>query len=273
MRQNKSRFEAPDTPQVAQGLGALNYVVPTELVELPSKGRFYGKDHPLHNQEYVEIKHMTAKEEDILTSLSLIEKGVVLDYLIHSLLLNKEINGKSLLPGDRSAIILNARINGYGSDYSFEIPCANCQSQVKVDCDLSSINNKEINNEMINDEGVMHLELPKTKFSVTVQFLTAYNEEILQKEVEKKKKMGFSDASTTTFLSFIIDSVNGVKNDGGDVAEFIQNMPAIDAKYIKTKYIENKPDVDFNVEIECNNCSHQERRDVPLTAQFFWPES
>lgn len=273
MRQNDNRFNAPEMPVVSSGLGALNYVVPTELVELPSKGMFYAKDHPLHNQEYVEIKHMTAKEEDILTSKTLVEKGVVLDYLIQSLLLNKEINCKSLLPGDRSAIVLNARINGYGADYSFETKCTKCEHAVETKYDLSAVKNKEIDTNVVNDTGMMTLELPKTKFSVVVRFLTTYDEEVLQKEIEKKKNMGFSNASTTTFLNFIIDSVNGIKNDGGDVGDFIQNMPALDVKYIKNKYVEHKPDVDFKAELQCQNCNHTERREVPLTAQFFWPDS
>ena len=273
MRQNESRFKAPDTPHVSQGLEALNYVVPTELVELPSKGMFYPGDHPLYNQEYVEIKHMTAKEEDILTSMSLIEKGVVLDYLIQSLLLNKDINNKSLFPGDRSAIILNARINGYGPAYSFETQCTNCQHKTKVECDLLTIKNKEINNKLVSDKGLMSLELPKTKYLTTIRFLSTYTEELLQREINKKENMGFSNTSTTSFLSFIIDSVNGIKNTGGAIEQFIQNMPSLDAKYIKNKYAENKPDVDFTADLICDNCGHMERREVPLTAQFFWPES
>ena len=108
MRQNDDRLSKPEAPKVPQSnVGLMNYVVPTEVVDLPSKGVFYPKGHPLHNQEFVEIKHMTAKEEDILTSTSLITKGVVLDHLIQSLLLDKNINARTLFTGDRNAILVN----------------------------------------------------------------------------------------------------------------------------------------------------------------------
>ena len=272
MRQNDSRLEAPSAPNVVQGLGSLNYVVPTELVELPSKGILYPSDHPLYNKEYVEIKHMTAKEEDILTSLNLIEKGVVLDYLIQSLLINKDINCKNLLAGDRSAILLNARMNGYGADYKFKLNCSKCSEEIEVECNLAEIKNKEID-ASINDSGLMTLELPKTKYPVTLRFLTDHEEEVLQKEIEKRKNMGFSNESTTIFLQFIVISINGVKNEGNSLVEFIQNMPSLDAKYIQTQYAQSKPDIDFSIDFQCSGCGHPERREVPLTAQFFWPES
>jgi hypothetical protein len=71
-------------------------------VDLPSQGRFYAQGHPLHGQDSIEIKQMTAKEEDILTSRTLLKKGVALDKLIESLIVNKAINPSTLLIGDRA---------------------------------------------------------------------------------------------------------------------------------------------------------------------------
>ena len=104
----------------------LSFVVPTEFVDLPSAGRFYPPSHPLHNKEHVEIKYMTAKEEDILTSQSLLEKGLALDRLISNLLVNKKINVDSLLVGDKSAILIAARSSGYGADYETDVGCPSC---------------------------------------------------------------------------------------------------------------------------------------------------
>ena len=55
---------------------------PTEIIELPSKGLFYPKDNPLSSGK-IEMKYMTAREEDILTTPSLIKQGVVLDRFFH----------------------------------------------------------------------------------------------------------------------------------------------------------------------------------------------
>jgi hypothetical protein len=271
MRQNDERIgsSAPAPPAAPQNsAGLLNYVIPTEIVDLPSKGRFYAEGHPLHDKEYVEIKHMTAKEEDILTSASLVEKGVVLDHLIQSLLIDNNINAKTLFGGDRNAILLNARVNGYGPDYEATSQCSSCGHFTNAKFDLLGIKNKEMN---LDSEPA--LQLPKTKYPVTFKYLVAHEEELLQKEVEKRSKLGYGDNVLTTFLKFIVTSVNGIKASDSSINEFIENMPAADAKYIKNYYAETKPDVDFSLEVECESCSHTERRVVPITAQFFWPQS
>ena len=143
MRNNEDRFNSANAPEQAPAAG-LQYIVPTEVVELPSKGLFYPENHPLHRKDFIEIKHMTTKEEDILTSTSLIEKGLVLDYLLKSIIVNKEIDTKSLLPGDQNAIYLSARISAYGGDYSFNFTCDACGKLNKVDYDLENVKNKEL---------------------------------------------------------------------------------------------------------------------------------
>jgi hypothetical protein len=270
MRENDERLAPPQAPAVPQSnVGGLNYVIPTEIVDLPSKGRFYPQGHPLYGQETIEIKQMTAKEEDILTSLSLIEKGVVLDYLIQSLLLNKSINAKTLLPGDRSAILLNARIHGYGPEYKIGSICSSCDVTNELMIDLLKIKNKELD---IGGDTI-RLELPKTGFPVTIRFLNAHEEDLLEKEVEKKVKLGYNNSTFMEFMKFIVVSVNGITASDAVISQFLENMPAADARFIKESYAKSKPDIDFTAEIECSSCSHVERREVPLTAQFFWPQS
>ena len=143
MSRNKDRLGLGDTtpentavpPQVMTQGGEENpfsFVIPTEFVELPSKGLFYPPNHPLHNQETIEIKQMTAKEEDILTSRSLLKKGVAIERVISSVIMDKRIKPATLLVGDRNAIIIAARISGYGSDYATKIKIgrASCRERV-----------------------------------------------------------------------------------------------------------------------------------------------
>ena len=270
MRQNDERLGVPDPPAIPQtGGGLLNYVIPTEIVDLPSKGLLYPPSHPLHDKEYVEIKQMTAKEEDILTSTTLINKGIVLEHLIQSLLLDKNINVKTLFSGDKNAIVLNARIHAYGPEYKVSSFCTECSANSELIFDLTEVKNKEIE----YNDGYTTVELPKTKFTTKVKYLTSHEETILLKEVEKKVKMGFSDCAVTTLLKFIIVSVDGISASENDVSHFIENMPAADAKHIKEHYEKTKPDVDLSFEAVCEACSHTERRAVPITAQFFWPNS
>ena len=128
MRDNSKRVGAAAQPAPEQ-TQTLDFSTPTELVDLPSKGRFYPEGHPLHGQETVEIKFMTAKDEDILTSPSLLKKGIAIDRLIQNVILNKNINVSTLLSGDKSAIMIASRINGFGAEYKTKVVCPSCEEQ------------------------------------------------------------------------------------------------------------------------------------------------
>lgn len=268
MRNNEDRF---NPAMHAPSPGGLHYVVPTELVELPSKGMFYPEGHPLHRQEFVEIKHMTAKEEDILTSTTLIEKGVVLEYLVASLLINKQINPKSLLPGDQNAILLNARINAYGGDYSFETKCESCTKLIQNEVDLSEISVKELNNEYhIDGEGYINLTLEKSNFSIKLQQLNLYDIESSQKNSNHHSTVG----STSKLLLNIIRSINNETNDGSlKFINVIENLPSKDVRQIKEAYNKTKPDIDFSLKMVCPSCGHKKEGTMPITARFFWPDA
>ena len=112
----------PQVTQPADG-GGFAFVVPTEFVELPSGGRFYADGHPLHGVESIEIRQMTAKEEDILTSRTLLKKGVALDRVIKNIIVDGRVDPDSLLVGDRNAIIVSMRVSGYGNDYTTKVAC------------------------------------------------------------------------------------------------------------------------------------------------------
>ena len=141
MRNNKNRLgQQSQTPADAapQSIGALSYTVPTEFVELPSRGVFYPEGHPLSGQDTVEIKYMTAKEEDVLSSQALIKKGVVIERLLENLLVDKTISPKTLVVGDRNAIMVAARISAYGSEYETRITCPVCSTSLPFAFDLKA---------------------------------------------------------------------------------------------------------------------------------------
>ena len=135
---------------------------PTEIVELPSKGHFYINGHPLSSGK-VEIKYMTAKEEDILTSENLIRQGTVIDKLLESLIVDKSIKVDDLLTGDKNALMVASRILAYGKDYDFEY------NGVEQKVDLTTLDNKKVDYSNF-PKGVNEFEfkLPNSKSVVKV---------------------------------------------------------------------------------------------------------
>lgn len=275
MRNNEDRMAvSSETPVLEQpNVNNLNYVIPTEIVELPSKGMFYPTDHPLHQQKTIEIKHMTAKEEDILTSSTYIQQGVVLDYLLQSLIIDKRIDPATLLMGDKNAIFLNARINGYGEEYEVESRCQECGTTDSIVHNLREIKYKVFNKNVEAQDGEISFKLPKLGHVVTVKFLNSKEEAALQREGDKREKLNLPINATTVFLKTIITSINGVLNRGGALYDFIDSLPAMDSKHIKKTYIESQPDIDFTIEVECKKCSTIQGGELPITAEFFWPNS
>jgi len=273
MRNNEDRFN-PAPVEQQSAVPGLQYVVPTELVDLPSKGKFYPQDHPLHEKEFIEIKHMTTKEEDILSSTSLIEKGVVLDYLLRSIIVDKNIDPKSLLPGDQNAIYLSARVNAYGGDYSFSFTCDVCGKSNKVDHNLTDVKNKELPEDSLFEDGHIKFVLEKSNITLTLKQLSAGDIELIEKENNKNKSRGVAQGATTSLLLSIIHSINGEINDKGlKFVNIIESLPSRDVRQIKKVYAETKPDVDFVVELNCKSCGSSKEGNVPITTNFFWPDA
>ena len=197
MLTNEERFEAlraqaAQNQVVPQAVSqpaesGLSFVVPTETVDLPSKGLFYPPDHPLHNKQFVEIKQMTAKEEDLLVNRSLIKKGVVLDKLIESVLVDKSIRPETLLLGDRNAIVLALRTTAYGKDYVITINCSNCGSKQGKEIDLvefveesheklkARLEQVENENYVRLPNGHIFIKLPKTNWVVECRLLNGFD--------------------------------------------------------------------------------------------------
>tara|TARA_R100000008_G_scaffold86625_1_gene80535 strand:- start:554 stop:1378 length:825 start_codon:yes stop_codon:yes gene_type:complete len=273
MRNNQKRLggqsPAPTDPP-PQSHNTLSYTVPTEFVELPSRGLFYPEGHPLHNQETVEIKYMTAKEEDILSSTALIKKGIVLDRLLQNLLVDNAIDPRTLVVGDRNAIMVAARISAYGEKYETRITCPVCSTslpftfnlrtdQVKGACfdeDFLKENDLHLN----DDTKTFSLKLPVCQMTVEVGILST----------NQVPDEGDSEAPITSALSAFIVSVNGDSNPVS-IRQFVHTMPAADARHLRKIYKELAPNIDLSDVFRCAACFHSEEMGVPLNAEFFWP--
>jgi hypothetical protein len=248
------------------------YQVPTDFVDLPSKGKFYPKDSPLYQVEKVEVKYMTAKEEDLLVSPGLQKAGIAIDRVIESLLVDKRIKAKDLLTGDKNAILINARKNAFGDSYEFPYICQKCGTQNLCSKDLNDISIKEIITSdtcSITDSGTITMRLPKSGILVELKFLRGEDEVAIEQVLEKRTKNNLSAEALLTRYRYMIISVNG-NEDTETIISFINSMPIADSTFLRKNYSLLNPDIEFNYSDECKNCSHINEGGVPIMANFFW---
>ena len=233
---------------------------PTEIVELPSKGLIYPKDHPLRSGK-VEMKYMTAKEEDILTNQNFIEKGIVLDKLMESLTLHK-FDIKSIHTGDKNAIFIAARVLGYGSDYKFSY------NDKEYEIDLSKIENKPFNADDLTDEGYGIFEMPSNGAKVEFKHLLETDVDKIAKEVLGLSKLSKgSIPEITTKLKYQIMSINGDTNKN-EIRNYVDNfLLARDSRSFRNHIKEIAPDVDLSFTTDDGK-----EIEIPITVNFFWPD-
>ena len=241
-------------------------------MDLPSKGLLYPKDNPLSSGQ-IEIKYMTAREEDILTSQNLIQKGVVIDELLKSLVINKEVKFDTISIGDKNAIMLAARVFGYGKDYTVDVTCPSCgilEKEVKFD--LTTLDHKEIDEKFFKGKNEYTFKLPISKRTITYKFLTHKDEQTASKEIERIVKVSKGkSAEVTTRLRHQILSVDG-DEDREMITNFINNeFFAQDSRAYRTEYERKMPNVDFEVGFYCDSCGTNNDIDLPISVNFFWP--
>lgn len=274
--------EVPPTTE-ATGQGApsegasFSFVTPTEFVDLPSKGEFYPEGHALHGVETIEIRHMTAKDEDILTSKTLLKKGVALDRMMKNLMIDKRIDVEGMLVGDKNAVIVAARKSGYGADYVTNVQCPNCGTTNNASFDLEEVELTDVTMYETLDSvervgQYFEIDLPRSMVKVKVRLLTGVDEARQARNQRMAKKNGHTAEATLTsqFRNFIV-AVNGDATQK-TIASFVDNMPAADSRFLRTIYKTITPNVDMNMLFECNTCSYDSVMEVPFTADFFWPK-
>ena len=207
--------------------------IPVETVPVPSEGMVYPAGSPLHGRKTLQIKAMTAREEDILSSAALIKEGTVITHLLESCLIDKEVNVRDMLLGDRNALMVSVRITGYGS----------------------------------------HFTLPITKKNVLFRFMTGRDEEERNIIAERKRKimpgMKIEDGVTSRLEQLIV-SIDGIK-DRNKISQFVKNMPALDSRKLRGYISKYEPGIDMSTWMKCPSCSENSRISLPMGSNFFWP--
>ena len=243
------------------------YKFPTEIVDLPSKGHFYVQGHPLSSGK-VEIKYMTAKEEDILTSQNLIQKGVVIEKLLQSLIVDKSIKVEDLLIGDKNAIMVAARVLGYGKNYQFTY------DGEEQSCDLTSLEAVDIDySKFPRGKNQFEYKLPNSERDITFKLLTGADENEIDKEIKALEKISKEQGfELTTRLKYMITSVDG-KSEPSYINNFVENEFLSVDSFEFRKYLSSiTPDMDMSTTITDSNGKEQVIT-VPITVRFFWPSA
>ena len=238
---------------------------PTEEVELPSKGLVYPKDNPLSSGK-IEMKYMTAKEEDILTNQNYIKQGVVIDKLLKSLIISK-VNYDDLIVGDKNAVLIAARILGYGKDYDFQY------KGEEVTIDLTELETQYLDEStMIDGKNEFAYTLPHTNTAITYKLLTNRDEKKIEAEIKGLKKINKqASPELSTRLKFMITSVNG-ETENKTIREFVDNyMLARDSRSFREHIKSTQPDIQMKFTFT-GESGTEEDATVPMTAGFFWPD-
>ena len=283
MSRNAKRVQAvqPEATESAVGTHAppqetSRRTANTEFVELPSRGLFYPEGHPLHKQEVIEIRYMTARDEDILTSPALLRKGLAVDKFIQNILVDQNIRVADLLIGDKSAIMIASRITGYGEEYETKVVCTACDTENDHTFILDNYTRfftkfEQSEHFELTPQGTFKTTLPHSGLETVVKLLTSADEARIQKAQQMRQKNKLAETNTTDFLKSIIVSIDGA-SDPASLNLAIQSMPARDSRFLRKNYANLVPNVELIEEFECMYCGTTTEMEVPLEADFFWPD-
>ena len=241
---------------------------PSEIIDLPSEGKVYPKDSPISNGK-IEIKYMTAREEDILTSANLIKKGVVIDKLLDSLILTKGINTDNLILGDKNAVMVAARVLAYGPEYECQINNPQNDEVITHIFNLADCPFKKLPDDI--DSNAFEVQLPISKKTITFKLLTGKEEKKIEEDLKASKKTGSQvSPELTTRLRYTVTSVDGDETPG-TINNFVQNLLARDSLFLRGEIRRLSPDIELKQEIEIGGDAVEV--DIPMTVSFFWPDA
>tara|TARA_Y100001973_G_scaffold3471_1_gene5153 strand:- start:361 stop:1131 length:771 start_codon:yes stop_codon:yes gene_type:complete len=247
---------------------------PAEEVTLPSKGLLYPEGSPLRSGK-IEMKYMTAREEDILTNQNFIKNGTAIDKLLKSLIVTPGFNYDDLLIGDKNALMVAARILGYGAEYEIKRTHPETGIESTGVINLSNIKDKEINEKLIIDgKNEFDFTLPTAKINITFKLLTQKDENNIQREIDGLKKINNASSSEGTVrLKHIILSIDK-DYELKTIRNFVDNqLLAKDARALRQYITQIQPGINPNTEVEFNDGYIEENIDLPINLSFFWPDA
>jgi hypothetical protein len=248
--------------------------VPVESVPLPSRGIIYNPDSKVYNTELIQIKAMTAHEEDILSSVAYLKEGSSVIKAIQSCIIDKSIDVADMILGDRNALMVSMRITGYGTDYNVNHSCISCNHNNPVTVKLDELQIKRLTQDPVSPgQNLFEYTLPVTKKKVLFKLLTHKDERESEIKRERLESAGIvTENAVTSYLENSIVSIDDVK-DKNKISRFIKSMPAKDSRTLRLHMKDIEPGVDMTWEYGCNKCGHANKFSMPITSEFFWPST
>jgi len=262
----------PSAPEVPSNQPSLKFDYPTELVKLPSKGILYPADSPLSTGE-IEVKYLTAKEEDILSTQSYLASGIVLDKVCESIIVTPGVKYNDLLVGDKNALLLAARMFGYGAEYETVVTTSDGR-EIPITVDLSAVPHKDFDETLVTKgENNFKFTLPKSGYEIEFRLLTVGDQKKITADLKGIKKSGINkvEQNLTTRLRFMIQSVQG-KSDSTTINRFVQNMLAIDSRALREYISQIQPDIDLSIEVEDPESGATFRSDFRVGLDLLYPD-
>ncbi len=243
---------------------------PTQFVKLPSKGLVYPQDS-IYSSGEIELRYPTAQDENILTSRPLIQKGIVIDVFIKNLLTNPSINIDDLILGDKNALIISSRILAYGNQYRTKYKCPQCDHQHQSVFDLNQLLNKEIDQSLITPgTNQFKFTLPLSNKVLTFKLLTSGQDNEISNIIKNQKNISGVDQQLTTRLKYMIISVDG-NSEKSTIIKTIRQMPARDSLAFRTHVRQLMPDIDMQINYNCESCGYFQKIQMPINYDFFYP--
>lgn len=248
-----------------------DYRPPVTSVKLPSRGLVYGPESPLYMLETVDIKAVTAKEENILSSPVLIRKGTVLTTLMRACITNRMVDPDAMLVGDRNAILTAIRVSAYGPSYSARVECPECHAEADHDFDLSRLELKMLDVDPVGGPGTneFSFKLPVSGREVRFKLFDAQDVAELDRNIEQVKRKTNQEQAVTLRLMASITSIQGVPQER--LARAIEDMPARDSRALRSYMDGMAPGVEMSQSYDCESCGKTTEVVVPMGTEFFWP--
>ena len=249
----------------------VEFKFPTEIIDLPSGGKLYPKESPLSSGK-LELKYMTTREEDILTSQNLIKKGVVIDKLLSSLIVTEGVNIDDLILGDKNAIMIASRILAYGPEYKCSVPHPTTGEVSEHTFNLTDCPFKGLPDDIIksNKGNLFSITLPASKNKIEFKLITGKEEKLIEADLKANKKIGKSNTEMSSRLKRAIVSVDG-EEDWNVIQTYVDNMLSRDSLALRKEIARITPDIDMRQEVEMGGETVEVN--IPLTVEFFWPKT
>jgi hypothetical protein len=271
-QQRVSLSDPPVAPETQPG--GVDYVPPSDLVPLPSRGLVYPPDSPLHGVTELEVRPMGAHEEDIITSRALLKQGRAIGMLIRSCLVNKAIDPDQMLVGDRNAVLVAIRVTGYGPEYRVEVTCPGCgETKADHEFDLSSLPIDFLETPPLQPgQNLFSCHLPSLGKTCVFRLPTGADDREVSVALERaKKNQGGLEPGVTVRLLQQVVSVGEVGQGDKRLHQLITRMNARDTRAVRKAIRDLQPGIEMRQPFACPACGAETEVDVPLGAEFFWP--